>query len=259
MTLRADTDGTGPGPTGGTVIFAPLAPLTTVTGPNAPVNIFYNPVSYAAPTDFLPRFTLTGGATLTQSMLVFPGGADKTFNGNTSATFIGLKGAPTGVTLVAGPGSAATFDTADEGTNKAVTFNGFSLGGSNAAAFALPVSCCAPIVQKTTANINEANVVVPPPVVVPPSVVVPPPPIVSTTVPNDNVILPYIGITAPAFVSLVSYQASLLPVSAPNSSDVYLTVVQPVNGVIVAPIAPVIAPPPVQYIAPVYAPKPSRN
>ena len=42
-----------------------------------PATINYNPVSYATPTDYLPHFTLTGGATLTQHMLVFPGGGDK--------------------------------------------------------------------------------------------------------------------------------------------------------------------------------------
>lgn len=41
MTLSVDTDGTGPGIAGGTVVFDSLAP-------KAPVRIYYNPVSYTA-------------------------------------------------------------------------------------------------------------------------------------------------------------------------------------------------------------------
>ena len=42
------------------------------------MTINYNPVSYAAPTDFSTRFVLTEGAALTQRMLLFPNG-DKAF------------------------------------------------------------------------------------------------------------------------------------------------------------------------------------
>ncbi|MDO8702379.1 MAG: hypothetical protein Q7J77_08140, partial [Undibacterium sp.] len=70
LTISADTDGTGPGVAGGTVIFGSLAPMAAVT--NAPVTITYNPVSYTTPTDYSTKFTLTAGATLTQRMLVFP-------------------------------------------------------------------------------------------------------------------------------------------------------------------------------------------
>ncbi|EIL96134.1 heme-hemopexin-binding/utilization protein, partial [Rhodanobacter sp. 115] len=90
MTLSADSDGTGPGIAGGTVVFDSLAPLATVT--KAPVNIYYNPVSYAAPTDYSNKFTLTQGATLSQFMLVFAAGGDKTYDGTTATTLTGLKG-----------------------------------------------------------------------------------------------------------------------------------------------------------------------
>lgn len=154
LVLSAGNDGTGPGIAGGTVVFAPLTPRAVVTGPNAPVTINYNPISYTTPADYSANFTLTLGAALTQHMLVFPDGADKAFDGTTAATFSSLKGTPAGVTLVAGPGSTASFDTADVGTGKTVTFTGFTLAGASAGDFALPITCCAPIVGRTTANIT---------------------------------------------------------------------------------------------------------
>ena len=90
LVLSAGNDGTGPGVAGGTVVFAPLTPPAAVTGPNAPVTIFYNPISYATPTDYSANFTLVTSA-LTQYMLVFPGGGDKTFDGTTVATLSGFK------------------------------------------------------------------------------------------------------------------------------------------------------------------------
>lgn len=171
LVLSAGYGGTGPGVAGGTVVFAPLAPAAVVTGPSAPVTINYNPISYTTPTDYSSKFTLTGGSTLTQHMLVFPEGS-KTFDGTTIATFSSLKGNPAGVTLVAGPGSTATFDTADVGTGKTVTFSGYSLTGVNANQYALAVSCCGPVVARTTANITPAIVVAPP--IAPPSIVASP-------------------------------------------------------------------------------------
>jgi filamentous hemagglutinin family protein len=97
LTLIAGNGGTGPGVAGGTVTFAPGTPPVTVTGPNAPVVIDYNPPSYATPTDYSTKFTLTQGATLNQYMLVFPVG-DKVYDGTTVAILAGLKGAPTGKT-----------------------------------------------------------------------------------------------------------------------------------------------------------------
>jgi filamentous hemagglutinin family protein len=155
LTLRADSDGTGPGVAGGTVIFAAAAPKVAVT--NAPVSIYYNPVSYSMPTDYSTKFVLTAGAALTQYMLVFPDGASKGFDGTTATSFTSLKGAPDGVTLIADPGATANFDSVDVGTNKVVTFSGYSLGGPNAGKFAFATSCCGTISQKTTANITLAS------------------------------------------------------------------------------------------------------
>jgi filamentous hemagglutinin family protein len=156
LVLNAGNGGTGPGTAGGTVIFAPLTPRAVVTGPNAPVNIYYNPVSYTTPTVYSGNFTLSSGASLTQHMLVFAADPNKTSDGTTSTTLSGLKGSPAGVTLVAGPGSTANFDTAAAGTNKTISYTGYTLSGPNAADFALAISCCGPVVAKTTGTIQAA-------------------------------------------------------------------------------------------------------
>lgn len=160
MTLSAGLDGTGPGVAGGTVTFAPAAPLAAVT--RAPVVINYNPISYAAPTDYSLFFTLVGpGAPLTSRMLVFPAGGDKVFDGTTATVLSSLKGLPAGVSLVAGPGSAANFDTAAVGLNKTISFTGYTLAGADADDFALATACCGPIVSRTTGNITAIAPVVP--------------------------------------------------------------------------------------------------
>lgn len=159
LVLNAGNNGNGPGVAGGTVAFAPLTPPAAVTGPNAPVTIYYNPTSYTTPTDYSANFTLVNSL-LTQFMLVFPDGANKTFDGTTAATFTGLKGSPVGVALLANPGSIANFDNPNVGLGKTVSFTGFSLTqgpiltGGTARNFALPVSCCGPIVGRTTADIT---------------------------------------------------------------------------------------------------------
>jgi filamentous hemagglutinin family protein len=191
LVLSAGNGGAGPGLAGGTVVFAPLAPPAGVTGPNAPVTINYNPVAYSTPTNYAPNFTLTQGSTITQHMLVF-GIGNKTFDGSTATVLSGLKGSPAGVTLVAGPGATANFDTAAVGTAKAIAFTGYTLSGADAANYALPVSCCGPVVGHTTGNVLAA--VIPPviPPLVPPvvPVVVPPIPVPVVIVPPPVVVAP---------------------------------------------------------------------
>lgn len=295
LLLSAGSNGTGPGVTGGTVFIDPLSPQITVT--KAPATIFYNPVSYTTPTDYLTKFTLTEGATLTQFMLVFPGGADKTFDNTTLATFTSLKGDPAGVTLVAGAGNTATFDTPEVGTGKVITFTGYSLAGANAGNFALPESCCGPVVGKTIANITAAIVVVPPPVVVPPVVVSPggPPPVVvpPVVVPPvvvPPVVVPPVVVPPPEVVPPVTLAPLELPpvesppdVAPPVPAPTWmpgvvlaklppeLVALMPPAPVIVPPVqappvvrppAPLVVPvetPPPVYVAPVRPPKQDRN
>ncbi|HMB42980.1 MAG TPA: filamentous hemagglutinin N-terminal domain-containing protein [Luteimonas sp.] len=234
LTLSADTDGTGPGIAGGTVTFDSLAPPATVTA--APVNIYYNPVSYTTPTDYRTKFTLTEGAALKQYMLVFAADGDKQFDGNTTATLNGLKGNPIGVTLVAGPGSTANFDSPDIGANKRITFTGYTLSGPYAGQYALPFNCCGPVVAHTTGTITAGP---PPPPTTPPSTrppILPPPP--GT---------PVLGVPPPV---------TIIPPPPPGTVIHIETVTPPpVTLAVTTPPKKVVHP----YVAPVRVPKPYRN
>lgn len=268
LTLAAGTGGTGPGVAGGTVKISAGTKLT-VTGPAglAPVDIIYNPVSYLAPTDYTPFFATGDGAPFTTRMLVFADGGNKTSDGTTATTLSGLKGAPLGVSLVAGPGNSANFDTPLAGVGKTVSFTGYTLAGAAAANFALPVPCCGPALARTTADIAAAPVL-PPPVVVP--VPVPPIPVV---VPSPVVVAPGAlvnGEVIPQFDAFVVAPALLrtpnsLLVMAPTSAEqMELVVVQaplPVAAPVVVHAPARMTPParPVPPAAPVRIPKPYRN
>ena len=285
LTLIAGTNATAPGVAGGTVVFDPLFPATVTrsAAPVTDVTIIYNPASYAAATDFSLNLIRTGAVTLTQQMLVFPGGADKTFDGNTLATFTSLQGSPAGVTLVAG---TANFDTAAVGTGKTITYSGFSLAGANAGNFALPVACCGPAARTTTGSIIAAPPVVPPVVVIPPvsPPVVPPvvPPIVPPVVVVPPVETPPVE-TAPVALALETSpeapQLEFAPETMPVQDRLNLAVIGtgvrmppplfaylppvPPAPVIVPPVAPPVvvppAPPPPMYVPPVLPPKPDRG
>jgi filamentous hemagglutinin family protein len=182
LVLSAGNAATGPGAAGGggSVIFGVLP--ATVTA--APTNITYNPVSYSAPLiNYVPN--IIGTAPVVRRM-VFPGGADKVFDGTTVATFTSFKPdinglVPANITL-AGAG-VASFDTPAVGLNKPVAYNGFTLAGVDAALYALPntviplpiadpatAGCCGGGSGTTTANIIAALPIVPPvPPVAPPA------------------------------------------------------------------------------------------
>ena len=174
MTLMAGTNGTGPGAAAGTLNIG-VGTIITVTGPAgiSPINIFYNPTSYITPTDYSLFFATGNGGPYHQFMLVFPDGASKTFDGATTTTFTGLKGAPAGVTL-AGAGTA-DFEDAAVGVDKRVNFTGFTLTqaalspGGLGVNYAFASSCCGPLVGRTMATISAAPPPVPPvpPVVIP--------------------------------------------------------------------------------------------
>jgi filamentous hemagglutinin family protein len=275
MTLSAGLGGTGPGVDGGTVQFAPLAPTATVTGPNAAVTVNYNPPGYTTPTDFSGEFSLTLGASLTQRMLVF-GVASKPVDGTTAVVLSGLKGNPAGVTLVAGPASAANFDNAVVGTNKPVTFSGYTLGGPDAARYALPIACCGPAIGRTTGSILAVAVVPPvqvpvqPPVIVPVPVPVPivPPPIVlvpdvETPVGAAESVMPQFApfVVAPALLGTVPPSLVVAP-SATAPMELVLVQAPVIEAAPPAPVAAPVAPvqaAPAAPAAPVLLPKPYRN
>lgn len=187
LTLIAGADGSGPGVAGGTIIFAPLAPPTTVTA--APARIFYNPISYAAPTDYAPQFVLTEGAALSQKMLLFPTG-DKVFDGTSDTVLNGFNttaqsGLPVGVTLVAGIGATAVFDSSAEGDGIGIAYSGYSLEGPNADQFALADACCA-AGARTRGSITAAPAPTPTPTPTPTPAPTPTPTPAPTPVPTPT-------------------------------------------------------------------------
>jgi filamentous hemagglutinin family protein len=254
LQLIAGASGVGPGVNGGTIIFAPLAPPTTVTA--APVTINYNPVSYSAPTDFSTNFVLTEGAALSQRMLLFPNG-DRVADGTTNAVLSGFNttatsGLPVGVTLVAGPNATATFAQAEAGTGIAISYSGYTLAGTNAGQYALAGSCCV-TTQATTGTISAAPVVVVPPVEVPPVVVPPvevPPVVVIPPVEVPPVVVPPVEVPPVVVIPPVEVPPVVVvpPVEVPP-----VVVIPPVEVPPVVVIPPVEVPP-VVVIPPVEVP-----
>jgi filamentous hemagglutinin family protein len=114
----------------GTVTFGANA---VVTGTVSTVKIYYAPTTYTSPTDFTGNFTLTGGATLTPFMWTYLQADNKVYDGN-NAAILSLRNNPPGVVA---QGGTATFDTADVGTGKTVTYNSYSLGGADSGLYAL--------------------------------------------------------------------------------------------------------------------------
>ncbi|MBF0461736.1 MAG: filamentous hemagglutinin N-terminal domain-containing protein, partial [Magnetococcales bacterium] len=130
--LLADTDGTGPGVAGGTVIFLGggiTSPTTTIR---------FNPAGYANTTNEIAAYItkLIAATTVDVKAWVFGQGDNKVYDATMPAT-LSFKGTPTlggDVTLVPG---TAIFDSKNVGTSKAVTFNGYALGGVDAVRFDL--------------------------------------------------------------------------------------------------------------------------
>ena len=151
LLLRADDDGTGPGASGGTVVFTSPGNVTLETDSTA--SIYYNPSSYATPTDYSSYFT--GVGVMTPYMWVFAQGNDKVYDGLTAASlsFVGDPTSGGDVTLTPG---TANFDTKDVGTDKTVTYSDYSLGGADASKFALYYSD-APGTGITTADITKLD------------------------------------------------------------------------------------------------------
>ncbi len=244
MTLIAGTNGTGPGAAGGTLNFG-AGTSATVTGPGvvSPINIYYNPTSYTTPTDYTGFFTGTPG-TITEYMLVFPDGASKAFDGTTTATFSGLKGAPAGVTLNAG--GTGTFASSAVGANQTVTFTGLTItqtapvtAGGAAINFALPFTCCSPIVGKTLASITAA-----------------------TTTPASIAAIAAAIASMPQLVTLApTEQYAFSVVESPLQSMRLVETQPPILGAVGEAIE---VPPPVVEVPPVFVPpvrerKPDRN
>jgi filamentous hemagglutinin family protein len=145
-----------PGLIGGTVVFnGGNYTVTGAVGTPVAVTVDYTPSAYDAPTNYITNFILTD-ATLTSRMLVFAQGNDKVYDGNTNATLT-FRGDPTtggDITLVAGTG---TFDDKNVAPDIGITYTGYSLGGADAAQFALWGVCGAVAGSgRTSADITPA-------------------------------------------------------------------------------------------------------
>ena len=166
-------------------------------------------------------------------MLVFPE-VTKVYDGTLTATLVSLKGNPSGVSLIADPGSTAVFNSVNVGTGKIITFTGYRLGGPSASRYALPASCCGPLVGKTTGTITAA------------------PPLTTVS--------PQIGLFSTVLASFALpaglLPAGLLPTVFANTGGVFLALAE---EEVVAPTPIPFIPPPPPYVAPRYAPKPQRN
>lgn len=125
-----------------------------VTGTVSTVKIFY---AAAAPMDFTSNFTLTGGAVVSPFLWAYLKADDKFYDGNNTAQLSVLKN-PANVSAKSG---TATFDTADVGNLKPVTYSGYSLVGADSGKYALFVpfsyidgAAGTPGSGNTTANIT---------------------------------------------------------------------------------------------------------
>ena len=137
IALIADQDGTGPGVGGGTVSFVSPG----VVAASATTEIRFNPNGYANTTTEIANYTAKVTGTLDARAWVFPLGTNKAYDGTTADTLQFKNPTPAdnpnvgnSVTL---NGGSATFDTKDVGVLKVVTFNGYTLGGGDAAKFAI--------------------------------------------------------------------------------------------------------------------------
>jgi filamentous hemagglutinin family protein len=142
VTLYADSDGSGVG----TVIIG-----STITATNTTVR--FNPATYATTSTEVNSYTakITGSEDV--KAWVFLQGNNKVYDQSTADT-LSFKGAPTqasAVTLVAG---TANFADKNAGVDKAVTYSGYSLGGTSSDLVLYSAS------GTTTATITPASLVV---------------------------------------------------------------------------------------------------
>jgi hypothetical protein len=119
VTLYADSDGSGVG----SVIIG-----STITATNTTVR--FNPTSYATTSTEVDSYAakITGSEDI--KAWVFIQGSDKVYDQTTTDTMV-FKGDPTQASAVTLQGGTASFADKDAGVNKAVTYSGYSLGGSS--------------------------------------------------------------------------------------------------------------------------------
>lgn len=160
------------------------------------------------------------------------------------------------MTLVAGPNASANFDSPDTGSNKGISYSGYTLGGADAGLYALAINCCGPELAHTTGTITAATTpppVTPPPVTPPP---VTPPPVTPPPVTPPPVTPPT---TPPTTTTTLGVIPPLPPLPLPPP-ETLVTVAPETLPPLVMDVTQV-APPEEDetYVAPVRKPKPYRN
>jgi hypothetical protein len=160
--------------------------------------------------------------------------------------------------LVAGPGATAAFDDPNVGSSIGITYSGYSLGGADAAKYALAANCCVPGFR-TSGAITAVTPPIPLPVPVPT-----PTPIV---VPGSP--LPGSPLSTPTSIAGSEVGAplvvpSILPVSViPEFLPLVIPLVDTgftlVNGGVRMPPPPAPLAPPAPPTGPEFPPKAARN
>jgi filamentous hemagglutinin family protein len=154
IVLRADNTGTGTG----TVILGNQSNVFGNAG--GTVKIYYNPTSYATPTDYAGLTDMYANPTiqyanLSSYMLVNLGAAisNKAYDATTAATIVTIwsnAGLPSGIAIDIS-GAHASFANKNAGANKAVLIDGVVINGADAGLYALNG------LDGKTATINKAN------------------------------------------------------------------------------------------------------
>lgn len=130
--MVAGNAGGGPGAGAGTVEFVGPGSVSALA-----TTIRFNPVTYAGTSTEIANYaTKVAAGSVDARAWVFAQGENKVYDGNRSAT-LSLRGNPDiGNSVVLAAGTAA-FDNKNVGTDKPITFDGYSLGGADQAQFAL--------------------------------------------------------------------------------------------------------------------------
>lgn len=133
VTLIADADGTGPGAAAGTVRFAGAG---AVLAPN--ITIRFNPDGYANTSAEIAGYVSHVTGILDARAWVFAQADNKVYDGNTAAV-LSFRGTPNDDVggVVSLNGGTADFSDKNVGTDKAVSYAGYSVGGVNPGRFEL--------------------------------------------------------------------------------------------------------------------------
>ncbi len=149
ISLISGLNATGPGATGGSVIFGALGSTSSIN-----TIIRFNPVNYATTSDEILAFSTKVTGVLDAKAWVFTLGNNKVYDGKTVAT-LSLAGNPSPNGNLILTQGIANFNTKDVGTGKTINFSGYSMSGADSGIFALFATS-----GTTTGNITPAPITI---------------------------------------------------------------------------------------------------